>query len=93
MRYAARIDQNKKEIVEAFRERGASVYDLKLPVDLLVGYNNKTVLVEVKNLGTAYGRKGPNEYQQNFMDSWKGGAVFMATDVAGVETLMRMLEK
>jgi len=58
MRHAARVDSNQTEIVAAFRAIGASVFVLKLPVDLLVGYAGKTVLVEVKDPTSAYGKKG-----------------------------------
>ena len=43
MRYAARSDANQSEIVAALRASGASVFVLKLPVDLLVGYAGKTL--------------------------------------------------
>ena len=51
MRYAARIDANKEQVVTALRAAGAYVWDLKLPVDLLVGYRGFTFLVEVKTDG------------------------------------------
>lgn len=75
MRYAARIDANQTAIVSALRAAGASVYVLKLPTDLLVGFRGVTMLMEVKNKETSYGRAGANKNQREFMESWRGGAV------------------
>ena len=75
MRYAARIDGNSAAIVDALRKAGASVYHIKLPVDLLVGYRGVTMLVEIKNPETRYGRAGANGNQREFMSTWNGGAV------------------
>lgn len=51
MRRAAKIDANQPEIVEAMRKVGATVYYIKEPVDLLVGYRKRTIAMEVKNPG------------------------------------------
>ena len=48
MRYAARVDANQMQIISALRAAGAYVWIIGLPVDLLVGYNKQTFLVEVK---------------------------------------------
>ncbi len=91
MRRAARTDANKAEIVEALRAAGCVVYDLKLPVDLLVGAGGKTLLVEIKD-----GRKAPSaqkytKLQASFMASWTGGPVATVRDVEGALTAARML--
>jgi threonine dehydrogenase-like Zn-dependent dehydrogenase len=52
MRRAARVDSNQPEIVEALRRFGAAVLvtsQLKGAMDLLVGYNGNTYIVEVKD--------------------------------------------
>ena len=52
MRYAAKVDANQKEIVAALRKFGAIVLitsQLKNAFDLLVGYNGKLYIVEVKD--------------------------------------------
>ena len=52
MRRAARTDKNQTEIVAALRKRGAVVLitsQLKNAFDLLVGYEGKLYIVEVKN--------------------------------------------
>ena len=59
MRYAARVDDNQPEIVEALRRHGAAVLvtsQLKGAMDLLVGYNGNTYIVEVKD-----GNKPPSQ--------------------------------
>lgn len=91
MRHAARVDSNQADIVAALRSAGASVWIVKLPVDLLVGYQGKTVLVECKTLT---GKKAPKAagytpLQQSFMADWRGGTVATVTDV---ESALRVLE-
>lgn len=86
MRYAARVDANQAAIVEALREAGCVVWVLGLPVDLLVGKNGRTVLVEVKTKRGKY-----TELQQSFMASWTGGPVATVRDVDGALTLARSL--
>lgn len=74
MRRAARVDASQAAIVSALEAAGASVWLIGRPVDLLVGLQNKTLLMECKTAGTHYGKK-PNKNQQAFMDGWKGGPV------------------
>jgi hypothetical protein len=71
MRYAARVDKNQADIVEALRKAGAYVWIIGLPVDLLVGYKGHTFLVEVKN-GP---RKRLTALQADFFESWGGGTL------------------
>lgn len=84
MRRAARVDDNQMEIVLAMRAVGAIVRVITqgdgLP-DLLVGYNNHTVLMEIKD-----GRKPPSarkltENEQKFFDEWKGGPLYKVESV------------
>jgi len=89
MRHAARIDVNQAAIVAALRAQGASVYLIKLPVDLLVGYGGKTALVEVKNSASRYGRNGLNANQASWLATWRGGTV---ATVDSVEAAQRLLE-
>ena len=52
MRRAAKVDSNQKEIVAALRKRGAVVLitsQLKNAFDILVGYNGKLFIVEIKD--------------------------------------------
>jgi len=84
MRYAARVDKNQSEIVSALRAAGAYVWIIGLPVDLLVGYNNHTYLVEIKD--------GPKKHltklQQDFFENWTGGTLCR---VDGPEAALRMI--
>jgi hypothetical protein len=71
MRYAARVDANQAQIVSALRGAGAYVWIIGLPVDLLVGYNNQTFLVEIKD-GP---KKSLTRLQQDFFGNWVGGSL------------------
>ncbi|MEN9901219.1 MAG: hypothetical protein RLZZ152_2263 [Pseudomonadota bacterium] len=84
MRYAARRDANEAEIVSALRAAGAYVYDIGLPVDLLVGYKGHTFLVEVKN-GP---RKRLTALQEDFFKNWSGSTL---ARIDGPEAALRMI--
>ena len=91
MRYAARVDSNQAEIVQAMRDAGASVFIVGLPVDLLVGHAGKTALVEVKRREGK--RQTPyTQLQKGFMLDWKGGTVATIVDVAGALALLKVME-
>lgn len=77
MRYAARVDANQEQIVSALRSAGAYVWIIGLPVDLLVGYNNHTFLVEIKH-GSG---KRLTKLQQDFFENWTGGTLCRVNDV------------
>lgn len=52
MRRAAKVDSNQKEIVAALRKRGAAILitsQLKNAFDILVGFNKKLYIVEIKD--------------------------------------------
>lgn len=67
-RYAATVDLNQAEIVDALRAIGCSVYIVGLPVDLLVGYRARNFLIEVKRPG----EKPRTKKQKEFLAGWKG---------------------
>ena len=54
---ALRVDENQKAIVKALEQVGAFVWIIGRPVDLLVGFRGMTILMEVKNPKTSYGKK------------------------------------
>lgn len=85
MRYAKRVDANQDQIVSALRAAGAYVWIIGLPVDLLVGYKNRTILVEVKS--------GPKKrltaLQQDFFENWCGDGL---ARVDSPEAALRMLK-
>jgi hypothetical protein len=71
MRRAARIDANQEAVVIALRAAGAYVWIIGLPVDLLVGYKDRTLLMEVKT-----GPKKPlTALQADFFEKWAGGTL------------------
>lgn len=84
MRYAARVDANQQQVVSALRAAGAYVWIIGLPVDLLVGYNNQTFLVEIKN-GPS---KSLTRLQQDFFENWTGGSLHR---IDGPEDALRMI--
>lgn len=63
----ARRDANEAEIVAAFRALGCTVETTDKPVDLVVGKNGRTHLVEVKAEG---GKLTPA--QERFLADWRG---------------------
>ena len=90
-RYARRTDNNQAAIVDAFRSYGALVEVIHEPVDLRVwadATKEKSMYVEVKNLSTAYGRKGLNEKQ---LADMAGHAYVMVTDVHGALGALKVL--
>jgi hypothetical protein len=96
MRRAAKIDANQPQIVEALRKAGATVHSLAavgngIP-DLLVGYANKTALLEVKD-----GRQPPSARQltpdqQQWHQTWTGGTVAIVPDVQAALRVLKLME-
>jgi hypothetical protein len=74
MRRAAKIDAVQPEIVEALRAVGATVYYIKEPVDLLVGYRGRTVVLECKSKN---GTLRPS--QEKFFAEFEGEAYIVQT--------------
>jgi hypothetical protein len=78
VRRAARTDANKLDIVSALRSIGCTVYDLKMPVDLLVGRAGCTLLLEIKRPPGPKGGMKDRDHtpaQKSFLASWNGGPV------------------
>ena len=82
---AAKIDANQDQIVIALRVVGATVQSLaavgKGVPDLLVGYQGKTYLIEVKD-----GRKVPSARkltpdQEVWHEKWTGGTLRVANSI------------
>jgi len=66
-RYDAAVDLNQKAIVDALRKVGASVEVIRRPLDLLVGYQRRTYVLEVKQV------KGRiSQGQEEFLRDWQG---------------------
>ena len=92
MKYGAKKDANHNEIVDALKKAGASVIDLSTVgngcPDLIVGLQSKTILMEIKNPKTSYGRRGLNKNQIKWKEQWIGGT-FCVVD--SPEAALRML--
>ena len=84
MRYAARVDENQAAIVKALRDAGAYVWIIGLPVDLLVGYKDRTLLMEVKTTS----KKRLTGLQADFFEKWMGGTLCR---VDSPEAALRMI--
>jgi hypothetical protein len=84
MRYAARVDENQAAIVQALRDAGAYVWIIGLPVDLLVGYKDRTLLMEVKTTS----KKRLTGLQADFFEKWMGGTLCR---VDSPEAALRMI--
>ena len=90
--YAKRTDANHKEIVNAFKDLGCSIFDtsrigMGFP-DVIIGKNGKTVLVEIKSSEKAKFTTA----QDLFMMNWKGSTVCRVHDLEGVKTVVKVLD-
>lgn len=86
-------DEDHDEVVKRLRAIGATVVEIFKPLDLLVGYQGVTMLLEIKGkLGPRGGKSKRGQKlrdtQQDFIDTWQGAAplvVTLDTCVAAVE--------
>ena len=87
MRRAAKVDGNHSEIVAEFRRLGASVQSLaavgKGVPDLLVGYQARNILVEVK---MPKGKLTPD--QQAWFSAWLGGRPLVVSSAQQVRAIL-----
>ena len=93
MRHAARVDASQAEVVAALRAAGAYVWIIGLPVDLLIGFQGKTALVECK---TKIRLRKPKpakhtKLQVEFMREWTGDTVATVTDAEGALRLLEVM--
>ncbi len=95
MRRAARVDASQAEVVAAFRAAGAYVWVSGLPLDLIVGFQGKTALVEVKTMTGVKKRKQSRftALQTAFMRDWTGGTVATVTDAEGARRLLEVMRE
>ena len=92
MAYAKRVDSNHSDIVKTLRDLGCSVFDTSRVAggfpDLVVGRNNKTVLVEVK----ADEKSKFTPAQEMFMMNWRGSTVVRIDSVDSAIRLVKLLD-
>ena len=87
MRTAAKIDKNQTEVVAALRKVGASVQSLatigKGCPDLLVGFQGKLYLIEVKDGTNVPSKQLLTEDQKKWHDNWTGSPVHVVRSIDG----------
>ena len=88
MRRAARVDSNQADICAALRTKGATVWIIGLPVDLLVGYKGHTFLMEVKTDS----KKRFTGLQADFFQNWKGGTLCRVDSLQAALEMIRTAE-
>jgi len=87
MRYSLRKDANQAAIVEGLRAVGATIKVLHVPGDLLVGYQERNYLLEVKRQKTR-GRKTMSTPEQlKFQREWRGQYAIVYTLVEALEVI------
>lgn len=75
MRYAARVDENHQEIIDAFRAHGFYVLDiskLKNCCDLMVSKNLQTIAIEIKDGNKPRSKQRLTEGETIFKEKWQG---------------------
>lgn len=85
MRRAARTDANHEQIVKALRAVGATVQSLAavgqgVP-DLLVGYQGKTFLLEIKDGTKTPSQRKLTDDQVKWHETWTGGVIAVVDSV------------
>jgi len=93
MRRAAKIDANHREIVAVFRAYGASVQTLAavgqgVP-DLLVGYQGRNYLVEVKDGNKSPSRRRLTDDQEAWRETWRGELPYVVRDREDAMAMLR----
>jgi hypothetical protein len=91
MRYAAKIDSNQNEVVDALRKAGASVQSLaalgKGVPDLLVSIRGVNLLMEIKDGSKPKSAQKLTEDQLKWHGAWQGPVCI----VDGPKAALRMI--
>jgi Holliday junction resolvase len=92
-----RRDNNHATLVRTLRGLGCTVLDLAnvgsgCP-DIVAGYRGSNHLIEIKNTGTAYGKRGFSKTQSDFARTWNGGEVHVVKTEAEAEALVEKWSK
>lgn len=86
-KYAAKTDKNQREIVAALKAIGCDVYEIRKPVDLLVGYRGVNKLLEVKR--PTMTRRKDQQHQRDFIRAWRGDAVMVTSPEEAIAAVTR----
>lgn len=97
MRRAAKIDRNQPEIVQALRQAGATVQSLAavgagVP-DLLVGFQGKTALIEVKDSAKPPSARCLTDDQLQWHALWRGGTLAVVCDVDSALRVLGVMKR
>lgn len=93
MRRAARQDLNQPELVLALRKIGAKVYHLGKPLDLLVGYRGRNILMEIKREDRAGWASEFTQEQKDFIDTWPGEIAICHTIEEAINAVVQSTQK
>lgn len=96
MRKFGKLDANHNEIVDALRRCGASVVSLAsvgngVP-DLLVGFNGRTCLLEVKDGSKPPSHQSLTDAQLDFISKWRGSSVAIVNSVDGALRVLGVMK-
>ena len=86
-RYATRRDENEKEIVKALESIGCTVYRLDAPVDLIVGYRARNILLEVKDGTKSPSRQRLTPAEMRWHNEWRGQVAIVNSVDAAIEVI------
>lgn len=89
-RVAAKVDANQKELVSRINNEiyGATAVSIGKPLDILVGFQGRNYLIEIKN-PDGKDMRGPSwETQKAFMASWEGQSAVCRTFDDVIATLL-----
>jgi hypothetical protein len=95
MRRAAKIDANQPEIVAALMKAGATVQSLAAIgggcPDLLVGYANRTALIEIKDGSKVPSAQKLRPQQEKWHENWTGGTLATVNSVEGALRVLTVM--
>lgn len=74
--------------MKALRKAGAYVAFIDSPCDLIVGYQGRTVLMEIKDGNKPPSARKLTDNEQKFHDEWPGGPLHIVTCIQeAIDTL------
>lgn len=88
-RNRTRGDRGSDTVVAALRAVGASVFVVGRPLDLLVGLDGVTMLVEVKASDGPPSKRALSPSQEKFIEEWKGGTPLVVDERNCVAVVLR----
>lgn len=96
MRKFGKTDANHADIVDALRRVGASVVSLAnvgngVP-DLLVGFNGRTCLLEIKDGSKPPSHQTLTKAQLDFISVWRGSSIAIVNSVDGALRVLGVMK-